>query len=481
MGAGGPRFESWRPDEPTPTPSAMRGGVCASWHLTEHYSGRYCFRMGEDNLRIYPFLLAGELRQGDSTWTSGAPIPGPCSGGRRWPTPLTSRPPLTRPSPRRPRRPRSPRTRGRPCWTGSSRGWPRGRRSWPGSSPPRPGSRSPWPAPRSTARVFVFRQGAEEATRIGGEVIPMDLPPHGERRLAHHPPLPRRADLGHHPVQLSRSSSRPTSWRPRSPAAPPWSSRCRRRTRWLDAPPRRDRRRAPAIPPGAHLHPALHQRRRRAADRRPAGPHGHLHRLRARRMGHPPARLHQARDARAGRQRRRASSSPMPTSSIAVRRCVAGGYLYAGQSCISTQRILVHESLYRPLHRAVRGRRRRTPHRRPAGRDHRRRPDDRRGQRQPRGRSGSPRRWPAGARLAVGGTREGAILQPDGAARHHSGMRVNCEEVFGPVTTVRPYTDFDEAIDDGERFALGPPGRALHQRHAAHPARASSGSTSAAW
>src|SRR4029078_12298323 len=31
----------------------------------------------------------------------------------------------------------------------------------------------------------------------------------------------------------------------------------------------------------------------------------------------------------------------------AFRRCVAGGYLYAGQSCISTQRILVHQSLYR--------------------------------------------------------------------------------------------------------------------------------------
>src|SRR6185312_9522630 len=30
----------------------------------------------------------------------------------------------------------------------------------------------------------------------------------------------------------------------------------------------------------------------------------------------------------------------------AVRRCVAGGYLYAGQSCISTQRILVHQSVY---------------------------------------------------------------------------------------------------------------------------------------
>ena len=32
--------------------------------------------------------------------------------------------------------------------------------------------------------IFVFRQGAEEATRIGGEVIPTDLMPHGEHRLA---------------------------------------------------------------------------------------------------------------------------------------------------------------------------------------------------------------------------------------------------------------------------------------------------------
>src|SRR5687767_14503752 len=30
--------------------------------------------------------------------------------------------------------------------------------------------------------VFVFRQGAAEAVRMGGEVIPMDLQPHGERR-----------------------------------------------------------------------------------------------------------------------------------------------------------------------------------------------------------------------------------------------------------------------------------------------------------
>jgi acyl-CoA reductase-like NAD-dependent aldehyde dehydrogenase len=28
------------------------------------------------------------------------------------------------------------------------------------------------------------------------------------------------------------------------------------------------------------------------------------------------------------------------------------------------------------------------------------------------------------------------------------GMRVNCEEVFAPVTTVRPYHEFEEALDE---------------------------------
>ena len=52
-----------------------------------------------------------------------------------------------------------------------------------------------------------------------------------------------------------------------------------------------------------------------------------------------------------------------------------------------------------------------------------------------------------GARLAVGGARTGAILQPAVLLDTASDMRVNCEEIFGPVTTLRPYHDFDQAID----------------------------------
>ena len=52
----------------------------------------------------------------------------------------------------------------------------------------------------------------------------------------------------------------------------------------------------------------------------------------------------------------------------------------------------------------------------------------------------------AGARLAVGGTRDGAVLQPTVLLGTTGRMRVNCEEVFAPVTTVRPYADFDAAL-----------------------------------
>jgi acyl-CoA reductase-like NAD-dependent aldehyde dehydrogenase len=48
--------------------------------------------------------------------------------------------------------------------------------------------------------------------------------------------------------------------------------------------------------------------------------------------------------------------------------------------------------------------------------------------------------------VAVGGGREGAILQPTVLLDTTGAMRVNCEEIFAPVTTVRPYAGFDEAV-----------------------------------
>lgn len=51
-----------------------------------------------------------------------------------------------------------------------------------------------------------------------------------------------------------------------------------------------------------------------------------------------------------------------------------------------------------------------------------------------------------GAELATGGRRTGAVLEPTVLLRTTSEMKVNCEEVFAPVVTVRPYTNYGDAL-----------------------------------
>jgi len=61
----------------------------------------------------------------------------------------------------------------------------------------------------------------------------------------------------------------------------------------------------------------------------------------------------------------------------AAARCAVGGFTYAGQSCISTQRIYVHESVYAPFLDAFTRRVQQLKGRRCARRAHRCRADDR--------------------------------------------------------------------------------------------------------
>jgi acyl-CoA reductase-like NAD-dependent aldehyde dehydrogenase len=129
----------------------------------------------------------------------------------------------------------------------------------------------------------------------------------------------------------------------------------------------------------------------------------------------------------------------------AAGRCVTGGFSYAGQTCISVQRILVEQSVcgkfieylldgvsklktgdplddatdvgpliresdairaYDWVQEAVRG----------------------------------------GARLLCGGHRHGSIFEPTVLTSTKPGMKVNCQEIFAPVVTVEPYTDFQSAL-----------------------------------
>jgi acyl-CoA reductase-like NAD-dependent aldehyde dehydrogenase len=61
-----------------------------------------------------------------------------------------------------------------------------------------------------------------------------------------------------------------------------------------------------------------------------------------------------------------------------------------------------------------------------------------------------------GARVLTGGTLEGDILRPTVIAEPPPTAKVSCEEVFGPVCTVTPYDSLEEAIAlaNGTRFGL---------------------------
>jgi acyl-CoA reductase-like NAD-dependent aldehyde dehydrogenase len=129
----------------------------------------------------------------------------------------------------------------------------------------------------------------------------------------------------------------------------------------------------------------------------------------------------------------------------AADRCITGGFSYAGQACISVQRILVEQSVcgkfiellldgvknlkvgdpldessdlgpliresdairaYEWVQEAIRG----------------------------------------GARLLCGGNRHGSLLEPTVLTGTKPNMRVNCQEIFAPVVTVEPYPDFATAL-----------------------------------
>jgi glyceraldehyde-3-phosphate dehydrogenase (NADP+) len=140
---------------------------------------------------------------------------------------------------------------------------------------------------------------------------------------------------------------------------------------------------------------------------------------------------------------------------FAVTRCVAGGFGYAGQSCISVQRILVHEHVAEAftarLVAAVEALR--TGDALDPATEVGPMIDERSATRV----SG----WideavAAGARLATGGGRTGNRLAPSvllGAPRE---AKVNVEEVFAPLVTVRPYRDFADAVREvnASRYGL---------------------------
>jgi acyl-CoA reductase-like NAD-dependent aldehyde dehydrogenase len=129
----------------------------------------------------------------------------------------------------------------------------------------------------------------------------------------------------------------------------------------------------------------------------------------------------------------------------AADRCVTGGFSYAGQTCISVQRILVERSVFKKFtDLLLEG----------VSRLRVGDPMDESTDLGPLIRESDAIRaahWVQealqdGATLLCGGKREGSILEPTVLTGTRPDMKVNCQEIFAPVVTIESYDDFSMAL-----------------------------------
>lgn len=129
----------------------------------------------------------------------------------------------------------------------------------------------------------------------------------------------------------------------------------------------------------------------------------------------------------------------------AVARCVRGGVVYGGQYCIGVQRILVDRKIYNvfleKLIAAIQQCRVGDPLQ--EGIDIGPVIDEASAIRI---QSWVDEAVSQGARLRTGGQRKNAVVQPTILTDTQPHMKVEAEEIFGPVMTVNPYDQFEEAI-----------------------------------
>jgi len=290
--------------------------------------------------------------------------------------------------------------------------------------------------------LFVFRDGAAEAMRIGGDVIPLDRMPHGTGRWG----ITRRFPLApisgivpfNFPLLLAAHKLAPAvacgaTMVLKPPPQDPLSvlvlgeilADCGYPQGGLNVVP----------VPVEEATPLLDDPRVRMITFTGSARAGWYIRQRA----------HTKKVARELGRNAGVVVEPDADLDHAAARCAAGGFAFAGQSCISVQRILVHRDVFLGfvdrLVARVKGL--------TAGD-----PLDEQSDLGPLIDEAAAVRaelWvkeavAEGAEVATGGGRTGAVLEPTVLLHTTSEMKVNCEEVFAPVVTVRPYTNYADAL-----------------------------------
>jgi acyl-CoA reductase-like NAD-dependent aldehyde dehydrogenase len=129
----------------------------------------------------------------------------------------------------------------------------------------------------------------------------------------------------------------------------------------------------------------------------------------------------------------------------AADRCVTGGFAYAGQSCISVQRILVERSVFDKfrdlLVAGVKKLKTGDPLEESTDVGPLIRESD-----AIRAADWIHEAVRSGARLLCGGQRKGSVLEPTVLTGTRQDMKVNCQEVFAPVVTIEAYDNFSDVL-----------------------------------
>jgi glyceraldehyde-3-phosphate dehydrogenase (NADP+) len=291
--------------------------------------------------------------------------------------------------------------------------------------------------------IFVFLDGAEEATRIGGEVLPLDVVPAGTARIG----LTRRFPLSpiaaitpfNFPVMLAAHKVAPAmacgaSLTLKPPPQDPLTTEMLGEVVAASGYPAGGVNVVPCDLPVAQQ--LVRDERVRMVSFTGSAKTGWAIRAQA-----GTKRVALELGGNAG-----VIIEPDADLDRAIDRCAVGGYAYAGQSCISVQRILVHQDVYEEFLRRFVAR---------VGKLKTGDPLDPATEVGPMIDEAAAQRaeaWIAaavkdGARIDVGGGRKGTVLEPTVLTRTKPEQQVNCEEVFAPVTTVTPYPNFAEALE----------------------------------
>lgn len=138
----------------------------------------------------------------------------------------------------------------------------------------------------------------------------------------------------------------------------------------------------------------------------------------------------------------------------AVDSCVIGSFAYSGQVCISVQRIYVHESRYDEFRDRLRTKTARLMIGDPLSDQTDIGPMISEAAAE-RAQSWVKEAIDSGAKVVIGGDRQGRTLYPTVLEQASADLRVMREEVFAPVVNLIPFSDFEQALTMADESPYG--------------------------